>query len=389
VPTYLLDCSVHNTPGRYQGVGRYTYYLARALHGLRAELAADERLIATVRLRGDDAVTADLVLDRHEEPMPPPERRDAVYNQYFKLRWVHMRRTLASARADVIHFVEGPQALPTGAARSIVTCHDLIPLLMPHEYLPRRDRELVRRAKDYLRYRTADRIVAISRATADALVTQMSISSHRIKTVLQGVDHDRFHPRVAPGEREQITTRYRIPPRYTVFVGMADPRKRVDLLLRCYPAVFRATGVPLVLVGRWSAKPPRELARLLDQMPADAVRLVDSVDAEDLAAIYRHADLHVLPSIYEGFGLTVLEAMAAGCPVITTRGGALGEVAGDAASYVVADSATDLEMALVRVVEDADLRADLRARGLARAAQFTWERTARETLAVYRHAAGR
>jgi glycosyltransferase involved in cell wall biosynthesis len=379
VPTFLLDCSVYNTPGRYQGIGSYAFYLARSLAALRGELRDGERLVAAVGL---DTISEDLLLERHAQPLPPRQRWDRAYSHYFRRRWLDLAPTLARSGADVIHFVEGPQVLPTWRARTAVTCHDLIPLLLPREYLPRRHRYLLQLAKDHVRYKSADGVIAISRATRASLVERLGLSAARITTVLQGVDHQRYHPRAAPGEREA----HGLPPRYALYVGMADPRKRVDLLLRAYARVYRATGVPLVLVGRWCSDPPRSLRPLLAALPGEALRLVGAVDADALPAYYRQAELHVLPSVLEGFGLTVLEAMASGCPVITT--GAIAEVAGDAAALVAPDSAPELEAALVRLLDDEAERARLRARGLAHAASFTWERAARETLAVYRALAG-
>ncbi len=383
MPTYLFEASSYNSWGRPFGIGRYAYYLGRELHRLRGELDADERFLATVRTSGEGAVTSDLWLDHHTDPVTE------AYRVFNKRRTRELPRTLAGAGADLIHYVEGPQALTVPGMPSVVTCHDLIPLIMPHDYIGTVFSEMIRRWHDYLSYANARRIIAISQTTADLLVDFMNLPRERISVVLQGVDHERYHVRQTPGEREAIAQRYRLPKRYTMYVGATDWRKRVELLVENYHNVYRATGVPLALIGAAFDELDRRQKRIIDDAAPGSVLRIGQVRAEDLPALYRHAELHVLPSVYEGFGLTVLEAMASGCPVITTRGGALGEVAGDAARYVRPDSPSELEDALCDLLRNAAERDRLRARGLEQAKRFTWEKTARQTLDVYRRALGR
>lgn len=388
MPVYCLDLTAHNTLARQRGIGRYGYYLARALHDLRGELGPDEKLIAAVRCRGE-VFTSDLRPDAHEEPLPPVAEQGAHYARYFWARRLFLRRALVARAPDVVHFLEGPQILPSDAYRSVVTCHDLIPLIFPSQYLPVpwRD-EPIRRAREYLQYHRADRIISVSHATARDLLREIGVPEGRVTVIHHGIDHDTFHPRAREGEHDDLTRRLGVPRRYALYLGAHDRRKRVPLLLSAYASVFRETGVPLVLVGAWG-KLPEDLRPALRDMPDGAVRLLGAVDAADLPALYRSADLHVLPSVYEGFGLTVLEAMASGCPVVTTRGGSLPEVGGDAVAYVTEDSLSELEETLLAVLTDEPRRDAMRKKGIAQASTFTWERCARATLATYRRAAGR
>lgn len=389
MPVYCIDLTSYNTLARHRGIGRYTYYLANELHKLKAELRPDERLVASVSMRGERAISDEIRPQFHEEELPPIQKQSRAFDRFWMKRWLFLRQTLRSAAPDVMHFVEGPQTLPSRAYRSVVTCHDIIPLMNPAHYI--RDswrREPIARAKDYLRYTTASRLIAVSQATALDLEREMLIPRSRITVIPQGVDLNLYRPEGEAGERERISARYGLPARYSLYVGANDWRKRIELLLRSYGQVYKATGVPLVLVGAWTLKVPRGVKEALSYLPAGAVVQAGEVKAEDLPAIYRAADLHVLPSVYEGFGLTVLEAMACGCPVVTTRCGALPEAAGDAARFFTADNITELEEALARVLQDPALRAQMRAKGLAHVAQFSWERTARATLEVYREAAG-
>lgn len=381
--TYLVDASAYNSEGRPFGVGRYAYYLVRAFDRIRGELAPDERLLAAYRLCGDGAITDDLNIDRHVDPAP------MKYAPYNRGRLRDLRPAIAAAGADLVHFIEGPQTLSVPALPMIVTCHDLIPIMDPDRYLRGRYQRFKRRLRDYLSYWRARRVIAISEATAGVLVESLRLPRERIAVIMHGVDHDRFHPAAGRGEREEVRAAFGLPARFALYVGATDARKRVDLLIDAYQPVFRATGVPLALVGAEFARPRKAPKRAMRAAAPGSIVVVGGVTAERLPSLYRQADLHVLPSIYEGFGLTVLEAMACGCPVITTTGGALREVGGDAARYVRPDSARELEEAIVDLLRDGSARDRLRARGLERAGRFTWERTARETLELYRRAAGR
>jgi glycosyltransferase involved in cell wall biosynthesis len=382
--TYLLDATSYNSGGRPFGIGQYAYHLALAFNRIRGELAPDERLLAAVRLRGPGAVTDDLRIDRHADPMPP---RRGVYNRG---RRRYFRRTLQQAGADLVHFVEGTKVMSVMDLPVVVTCHDLIPLLDPEHYLTGPCERFTRRFQDYWSYHRARRVIADSQTTARVLVEHLSLPPARIDVVALGVDHDHFHPAALPGEHDDIRREHGLPSRYAVYVGATDWRKRVDLLIGAYQQVFRVTGVPLALVGAdFSPVRHTRIKRALRAASSGSIVLVGEVRPAHMPCVYRQAELHVLPSVYEGFGLTVLEAMACGCPVVATTGGAVPEVAGDAALLVEPDDWPRLVQALIDLLRNAAARDRLRVRGLERASSFTWERTARETLALYRRATGR
>jgi glycosyltransferase involved in cell wall biosynthesis len=382
--SYLLDATAHNSAGRPFGIGRYAYQLTLALNRIKGELTPDERLLAAVRLRGVDAVSEDLRIDRHADPIP------LSYLAYNSGRWRYLTRTLKRAHPDLVHFVEGPKALGRLRVPTVVTCHDLIPIMYPGDYLYRPLGVFMHRLHDYWSYWSARRVIAISQTTADALVSILQLPRERITVIPQGVDHEQFHSNSVRGERDALRRAYGLPARYVLYVGGTDPRKRVDELIACYQRVFRATGVPLALVGQaFSGPQPATARRALAAAAPGSTLAIGEVPSCDLPALYRQAELHVQPSAYEGFGLTVLEAMACGCPVIATTGGAVPEVAGDAARLVPPDDRSDLESAIIELLGNASARDRLRARGLERAGHFSWDRTARETLAVYRRASGR
>jgi glycosyltransferase involved in cell wall biosynthesis len=181
-----------------------------------------------------------------------------------------------------------------------------------------------------------------------------------------------------------LRTRLGLEGPFFLYVGTLEPRKNLPLLLRAFERLGARAGVHLALAGPrgWLDEPIVAAAARL----GERVRLLGPVPPADLAALYAAAEVFVFPSRYEGFGLPPLEAMAAGTPVVAARASCLPEVLGDAALFVEPDDEAGLAEALGQLLDDPALRTELRQRGLARAAGFSWERTAAETLAVYREA---
>jgi glycosyltransferase involved in cell wall biosynthesis len=266
----------------------------------------------------------------------------------------------------------------------VATAHDVIRLLdardgAGHISRPTR-RDRIGIALDYEGIRRASAVVTPSVATRDALVERLRIDPARITVVPLGVDHARFRPvaaRVVAGP-------------YVLFVGSEHPRKQLPVLLRAF-AGLKATGafprLRLVKVGAPGAddapfRAPVAAAVRALALERDVV-FAGEVPDDDLPAYYCGALCLAFASAAEGFGLPLLEAMACGCPIVASTAGALPEVAGGAAVTVPAGDAARLEGALAVLAGDPAARARLRSRGLARARAFSWERTARETLAVY------
>lgn len=234
--------------------------------------------------------------------------------------------------------------------------------------------------------RRADAIITDTQHIADALAETVGCKSDRITAIPLGVAHDIFRP---INVQQDFMARYGLSEdhRFILSVGTDAPRKNLANLVKAFALVRSLTpNVQLLKVGAsgWASS-SREVQELIrDLKLAEHVRFLGVVPDDDLARLYNAATLAVYPSFYEGFGLPVLEAMACGTPVITSTTSCLPEVAGGAALLVDPHEVVAMAGAISRLLMDAELRASLCQKGLARAQEFTWERTARETLAVYR-----
>jgi glycosyltransferase involved in cell wall biosynthesis len=191
---------------------------------------------------------------------------------------------------------------------------------------------------------------------------------------------------MAPVEVQPVLERYQLSQPYILYVGSIEPRKNLLRLLQAYARLRKdLPGWKLVLVGArnaWKSTPISEEMRKLNLAPW--VQLTGYIPEEDLPALYNGAGLFAFPSLYEGFGLPVLEAMACGTPVITSNVSSLPEVAGDAALLVDPYNVEEIAAAMVNVLSDQELSEDLHRRGLERSKEFSWERTAQQTLEVYK-----
>jgi glycosyltransferase involved in cell wall biosynthesis len=274
---------------------------------------------------------------------------------------------------------------------TVVTIHDLIPLLLP-EYrggpLVRLYTALVSRTA-----RNAALVLTDSEASRRDIVACLGLPGERVRTVYLAAD-DRYTPAPAT-EDAAVRAGYGLPGRYVLYLGGFDVRKNVAVVLGAYRRAGSVIGeaCPLVIAGRLPERDrpftphPRRLAR---EQGVDErfVRFIGSVDEGDKPALYRGAVAFFFPSRYEGFGLPPLEALACGMPVVGSRAASLPEVVGDAGVLLPPDDVAGMAEALIQLATDDGFRTELSRRALSQAARFSWERTARETLAAYGESAG-
>jgi glycosyltransferase involved in cell wall biosynthesis len=266
----------------------------------------------------------------------------------------------------------------------MATIHDLAPFSVPGKYDWKRmlyARWVVGRLA-----RRQDLILAISETTARDITKFLKVDSHRVRVVYNGVDHARFHPRRGEGEQQRIQARFGGP--FILYVSRLEhPAKNHVRLIKAFEFYKRSTGSPwkLVLAGSdWHGS--EVIHQTADASPfrQDIVRPGFVAD-EEVPALYRSAEIMAYPSLFEGFGLPPIEAMACGCPVLTSGCGSLSEVVGDAAMIIDPHEPADAATKLQTLAASPMLRERLRQSGLRRAARFNWQTTARQTVEAYEY----
>jgi len=258
------------------------------------------------------------------------------------------------------------------ARRRVITIHDLtykrFPELLQKETLENLDRQMLREIS------SADAIVCVSESTRNDLLRFYPVDPTRAIAIHSGLG--------TPATAASIEG---LPPRYLLFVSTIEPRKNLETLIEAYEQLRARGGYDgaLVVVGKvgWKSE------ALVPRLRGAGIVHLDYLPAAQLATVYEKAEAFIFPSIYEGFGFPLLEAMARGVPTIAARSSSLPEIGGDAALYFAPQDAAELRAQLERVVSDPSLREELASRGRARAAQFRWDEAARKTLDVLRRAA--
>ena len=306
------------------------------------------------------------------------ETRVIAANRFWTLRGLadEMRRDPPDLLFVPAHVI--PPVHPA----SVVTIHDVGYRRLPNSYPRRRLLELDASTRWSLNAST--HIIAVSNQTRDDLVALYDVEPSRISVVHHGVDGRFFDTDEAILPLGNRFAGMRLP--FVLSVGTIHPRKNYSTLIRGFElASSHGLDHDLIIAGKpgWMAEPT------LDQIARspfrDRIRWLEYVADDDLIALYKHAAMLVMPSLYEGFGLPVLEAMASGTPVITSDAGALVEVAGGAALHVDAMSAPGFGIAMQRVASDGDLASSLRHLGRKRAREFSWQRSALATERVLRY----
>jgi glycosyltransferase involved in cell wall biosynthesis len=295
-------------------------------------------------------------------------------------------RWFIRTRAEVTHFFNF-FIPPFVRGKAVVTIHDMVLKRFPQTMRARTKYLLKWSMRGTLR--RASRVVTDSEFSKREIMAYYRYPANRIQVVYLGVDTGKCTQEIDRGARAKVCQKYGIPGEYLLYLGMLEPRKNLERLIRAYARVqSRTAGVPhLVLAGGKGWRFAGIFRTVRELGLEHRVFFPGYIAEEDKPALLAGASVFCFPSLYEGFGLPVLEAMACGVPVLTANGSALPEVAGEAALLVDPFSVEEIARGMERLCFDEPLRTALRAKGLERVKRFTWERTAAALYALYQEVA--
>ena len=363
------------------GIGQYVFALVRAM------TASDSRHKFILFVLEDDLPLFQFACDT-VELVPVSERfRPPVKN----ILWhqAHLPRLVRRHDLDVLHVPSYRRLLGTKPCALVGTIHDLAPFRIAGKYDWKRmlyGRVIARRLA-----RLQDAIIAISENTARDIIRFFGLPRERLTVIHNGLDHSRFFPANREEAKDQAAARHGLRKPFFLYVARLEhPAKNHVRLIAAFNQFKSATQSDWQLVfggSDWHGVETIHATITQSPFSQDILSLGFVADSA-LPDLYRAADAFVYPSLYEGFGLPPVEAMACGCPVISSTRGSLAEVVGDAAAIVDPEDVPSIVTQLQRVATDHELRNRLHAAGLAQARKFDWDRTGAATLQVYERAAG-
>lgn len=341
------------------GIGHYTFHLLCAL----SKISNHSFLLYYYNLKPE--------MRKNLYPASPPTSQNLVVFRPL-LSW--------ELRRHCPHLVHGTNyRLPaTGQRGATMTLYDLAFLKFPGLVSPR-TRELLRR-KIASGLSLSPRVIAISECTKQDLCELFHYPEERVVVTPLAVDSLFLKPCELEG-RKKVLQKYTLSPEYILFTGNLNARKNLLLLLEAY-ALF--PDAPQLVLAGGEGNQSQEIRKKIVHLKLERkVKLLGYVPQEDLPALYQSALFFVYPSLYEGFGIPLLEAMASGTPIVAARGGAIEEIASDAAYFFHPRKVEELWEGLEKLLRDSSLRETLRKRGRERVAHFSWEKTAQKTLQAY------
>ena len=351
------------------GIGTYIQNLVRAL----AEADRENQYVLFV------GASHDGLLDGLPDNFRLVVERSPVYSvrELFALSWRLFRRRLDLYHAT--HYVL-PAYVP---CKAVVTIHDIIHLLYP-QFLPGPLAFLYAQRMIRRSLVRGDQIIAGSQNTKADLMEYFEVTGSKIQVVYYGVSR-RFSERMPEDELRERLSKYGVEPGYALFVGNPKPHKNLDNVVKAFARAHEVGSIDgrLVCVGNRESRDFKIRVRAEQLGIGDRVSLLGHVPEDDLRALYQGAVLFLYPTLYEGFGLPVIEAMASGVPVITSNSSALKEVAEGYAMLVDPHDVEQMAREIARCLEDPEHRAALAKLGPPQAEDFRWSRTAQRTLEIY------
>lgn len=374
-----LNAHLLSLTGTYRGAG-INGYIYQLLRHLAVSAGAEARPFEYIAYLHDIGFTpvAGLDVARSRWDTRKPWRR---------IIWEQTRLAALARELDLLHGLAFAAPIAC-ACPAVVTVHDLSFYRYPQAF--RRFNRAYLGWITRVSVRRAARVIAVSESTRQDVIAFCGVPAERVVVVPNGVTEE-----FGPADARAIAAfrrRRGLPARFILFLGTLEPRKNIARLLEAYAQMIRrraASDTPmLIIAGAKGWFYDAIFARVEQLALTERVIFPGFVPADELPWWYRAAELFVYPSLFEGFGLPVLEAMACGTPCITSNVSSLPEVAGDAALLVAPEDGVALADAMARVLDEPALAAQMRAAGPTQAARFPWTRTARETASVYRAVLG-
>ena len=363
------------------GVGQYVFALLRAL------LAGNHQHTLVLFVLEEDLPLFALAKEKAEIVAVPEKFRPPVKNIFWhQTKLAELARKL---RLDVLHIPSYRRMLLPKPCPLVATIHDLAPFHLAGKYDWKRmfyGRVIARRLA-----RRQDRIIAISEYTAGDIVKFFGLPRERITVIHNGLDHERFHPGSREQAKSSVAERFGLRQPFFLYVSRLEhPGKNHLRLVSAFEEFKSSTGSEWRLAfagGDWHGAQTIHAAIGKSKL-SNEIRCLGFVPDEQLPELYRAADVFVYPSLHEGFGLPPIEAMACGCPVISSTRGALGEVIGDAAAIVEPEEIHSIAEQLRIAASVESVRTRMKSAGIEHARKFDWNRTAAETVKVYERVAG-
>lgn len=373
-----IDCRTILNPdgGEVAGVGHYTYYLVKNL--LKIDRQTEYVLFFDYRMKreGTQEYQQDKVKIRYF-PF-------SSYRKFLPFAYSHMLTAAALLKERLDLFHSPATTMPLTYPKSVVaTVHDLAIYTNP-DWFP--SQVFARRFLLPQTLKRAKRLIAVSHSTKRDLHNLFNVSSRKITVVHEGVATEKLDLK---DKNVDVRRKFGLPEQYLLYVGTLEARKNLPTLVEAY-ADLRQTkpgliaNLPLVLAGAVGYKGEDVIEKIRGMGLTKDVRYVGYVTHNEKINLLSRATLFVFPSLYEGFGLSILEAMNLGCPVVTSNVASMPEIASDAAVLVDPSNVRAIAAGIERVLADTKLRSALRQQGLRRAKEFSWQATARETLGVYK-----